>query len=105
MLEQQYYPQKIEKKWQEIWEKEKAKFTVTFNNDDNTEITTQTVEDGGKATKPNNPTKEGYKFVEWVYDYAPYNFDTPVTQNITLTARYEKLAETPTGDVTSEPEQ
>ena len=88
-----------------IWEKEKAKFTVTFNNDDNTEITTQTVEDGGKATKPNNPTKEGYKFVEWVYDHAPYNFDTPVTQNITLTARYEKLAETPTGDVTSEPEQ
>ena len=81
-----------------VWEKEVTNFTVTFNNDDNTVITTQTVAKGGKATRPANPTKDGHRFVDWIYNHAPYNFDTPVNSNITLTARYEKIPETNTGD-------
>ena len=81
-----------------IWEKEVTKFTVTFNNDDNTLITTQIVDKGGKATKPADPTKKDYRFVEWVYNHAAYNFDTPVTSNITLTARYERITEQNAGD-------
>ncbi len=83
-----------------VWEKEKPKYTVKFNNDDNTEITTKTVEEGSKVTKPTDPTKEGYKFVNWLYNHAPFSFDTPITQDIVLTAHYEKVTETPTGDIT-----
>ncbi len=79
------------------WEIEKPKFTVKFNNDDNTEITTKTVEEGSKVSKPTNPTKDGYKFVDWLYNHEPFNFDTPITQNIVLTARYEKI-NSATGD-------
>jgi uncharacterized repeat protein (TIGR02543 family) len=74
-----------------IYEQEKAKYTVTFRNDDNTEIATKTVEEGSKVTKPTDPTKDGYRFIEWVYNHAAFNFDTPITQNIVLTARYEKI--------------
>ena len=38
-------------------------FTVTFN--DGTSQTTQSVENGGYATKPTDPTKEGYTFLGW----------------------------------------
>ncbi len=79
------------------WEIEKPKFTVKFNNDDNTEITTKTVEEGSKVSKPTNPTKDGYKFVDWLYNHEPFNFDTPITQNIVLTARFEKV-NSATGD-------
>ncbi len=73
------------------WEQEKTKYTVRFNNDDDTEITTQTVEEGAKAKKPADPVKEGYRFIEWLYNHQAYNFDNPVTANIVLTARYEKI--------------
>ena len=86
-----------------IWEREKAKFKVTFNNDDNTLISTQTVEEGGKATKPADPTKNGeYRFVDWLYNHATYNFDTPVTKDIILTAHYEKITEQNNGDQVSD---
>ena len=78
-----------------VYEKEKPKYTVKFNNDDNTEIATKTVEEGSKVTKPTNPTKEGYRFVEWLYNNSAFNFDTPITQDIVLTARYERV----TGDI------
>lgn len=81
------------------WEKEKAKYTVTFNNDDNTEITTKTVEAGSKVTKPTDPVKDGYKFNGWLYNHAIFNFDTPINENMVLTASYEKITDTPTGDV------
>lgn len=79
-----------------VWEK--TKYTVTFNNDDNTVITTQKVEEGGKATSVDAPAREGYRFVEWIYNHAAYDFNTPVTKNIILTARYEKIQEQNNGD-------
>lgn len=86
-----------------IWEKEKAKFKVTFNNDDGSLISTQTVVDGEKATKPVDPTKTGgYRFVDWLYNHATYNFDTPVTKDIILTAHYEKITEQNAGDQVSD---
>ncbi len=73
------------------WEKEKPKFTVRFNNDDNTEITTQTVEQGSTATKPTDPVKDGYKFVGWLYNHQQFSFSTPITEDIVLTAHYERI--------------
>lgn len=86
-----------------IWEKEKPKYTVKFNNDDGSEITTQTVEEGSKVTKPTNPTKDGYRFVNWLYNNVAFNFDTPITKDITLTAHYEKVnTSTPSPEPTNE---
>ena len=81
-----------------IWKVEKTKYTVRFNDDDDTEITTQTVEEGAKVKKPADPTKPGYRFINWLYNHAVYNFDSPVTANIVLTAHYEKIE----GDISSE---
>ena len=48
---------------------------------------------GEKAVRPDNPTKNGYIFSNWYTDEActkSYNFDTSVTTNITLYAKWLK---------------
>lgn len=65
-------------------------FTVTFDADNGTANTTQTITESGKATKPTNPTKDGYNFVYWfntVTD-AEWDFNTAITANITLKAKW-----------------
>ncbi len=74
-----------------IWEKEKPKYTVRFNDENGNEITTQNVEEGSKATKPSDPVRSDYRFVGWLYNNVTFNFDTPITQNIVLTARFERI--------------
>ena len=74
-----------------VYEREKTKYTVRFNNDDNTEITTKTVEEGSKVSKPSDPSKDGYRFVGWISNNELFNFDTPIKSNLVLTARYEKI--------------
>lgn len=45
----------------------------------------------GKASAPDTPVKSGYRFVGWYNGNAKWDFDTPVTENLTLTARWEKI--------------
>ena len=75
---------------------EKIEYTVSFSVE-GTVASTQTVWNGRKATKPEDPTKENYLFVGWYSDSAfknSYAFDaSPVVGNITLYARFiEKSA-------------
>ena len=44
----------------------------------------------GKATKPNNPTRDGYTFKYWSINGEQFDFGTALTSNITLTAEWEK---------------
>ena len=76
-----------------IWEENKAKtYTVTFNaNGHGTAPATQTVEEGKKASKPTDPTASGYTFGGWYTDKecrSAYSFDTAVTKDITLYAKW-----------------
>ena len=64
----------------------KASYTVTFLG---SWAAAQTVFHGEKATKPANPIKPGYRFLGWYEGYSLYNFDTPVTKNITLNDGWE----------------
>lgn len=64
-------------------------YTVTFNPNNETSPLTQKVLYGNKVAKPENPKKDGYAFVEWQLNEEPYNFATPVTDNITLVANWE----------------
>ncbi|HBJ18973.1 MAG TPA: hypothetical protein DDY70_04455 [Clostridiales bacterium] len=65
-------------------------YIVTFTGD-GVDVPAQTVAEGGKATVPPVPTKEGYTFLGWYLEGAetPFDFNTPVTGDITLTARFE----------------
>ncbi len=66
----------------------KNNYTVIFNSDGGTSISSQTVIEGGKVTRPSNPTKAGYNFVNWLLNGSAYDFETPVTGNITLVASW-----------------
>ena len=71
---------------------ELLKLTVTFIVDNDT-YTTQTVKEGTKATKPANPTKDGFKFKTWFLLGNEYDFASAVTDNITLVAQFEEVDE------------
>lgn len=66
-------------------------FTVTFDSQGGSAVASQTVSYGEKATKPSDPTKEGYTFGDW-YEEAEgvtkFDFDTPIKSNWTLYAKW-----------------
>ena len=78
-------------------------YTVTFDSDGGSAVAAQTVEDGKTATKPADPTKEGYTFKGWYLGSTAYDFSKPVTGNITLTAKWEKVVAPTTYTITFDP--
>ena len=69
---------------------ENGKITVTFKVDDKV-YKTVGVKENDKVTRPSNPTKSGYKFVEWQLDGTAFDFNTKITKEITLTATFEEV--------------
>ena len=67
---------------------ETVKYSVEFDTNGGTSVSTLEVEEDGLITKPADPTKEGYVFVGWYYNDELYDFSKPVTGNITLEARW-----------------
>ena len=68
---------------------EEKTYTVTFDSDGGSEIKPVPVKDGEKVTKPADPTKDGYTFKGWFNGDKEYAFETAVTSNITLKAKWE----------------
>lgn len=68
----------------------KAEHTVTFDTDGGAELPSQTVADGETATQPEVPVRDGYVFLGWLLNGKAYDFSTPVTGDITLTANWAK---------------
>ena len=68
-------------------------YTVTFDTDDMCTVpAAQTVYHGDTATPPSLPSVEGYTFAGWCTDNdltEPYDFDQPVTEDITLYADWD----------------
>ena len=48
----------------------------------------QIVQAGEKAIEPDVPSRQGYQFTDWYLDDTKYDFDTAVTEDMTLTARW-----------------
>ena len=71
------------------WEKP-AEYTVTFDTQGGTPVASQTVTENGTVTRPADPTRDGYTFKGWTLNGQPYDFGTPVTGNLTLTAVWEE---------------
>lgn len=83
-------------KWEKIEDKEEiVTYTVTFNTDGGSKISSKKVTEGNKVSKPSNPTKDGYTFVSWTLDGKEYNFNSKVTSNITLKATWKKVEDKP----------
>ena len=66
---------------------------VKFDSKGGSAVAAQTVQKGGKATKPANPTRTGYTFKGWTLNGSAYNFNTAVKGDITLVASWEKNVE------------
>ncbi|MGO1581534.1 MAG: InlB B-repeat-containing protein [Peptoniphilaceae bacterium] len=83
-------------KWEKLPEPV-VKYTVSFNlnGGDSEPIDNQEVVNGGKATKPTNPTRTGYTFKHWELNNKEYKFTEEVTSNIVLKAIWEKNESAP----------
>ena len=70
-----------------------AYVTVKFNSDNGAQAKEEKVLRGQKVAKPtDDPTKSGYTFTGWedANGAGAYDFNTPVTAPLTLTAKWEK---------------
>lgn len=76
-----------------LWDKEKNKYTVTFDSNGGSKVSEQKIEEGELVTKPENPTKKDNTFVEWQLNGKTYDFETEVTKNITLKAKWKSVNE------------
>ena len=65
--------------------------TVTFDSQGGSDVAPQTVTPGGTATKPADPTRDGYTFDGWYSDSeltTAYDFTAAVTTDLTLHAKW-----------------
>lgn len=65
-------------------------YKVNFDTVGGSTVKAQYVKKGDKVVKPEDPTRAGYTFVEWQLNRNSYDFETAVTNNITLTAKWIK---------------
>ena len=86
-----------------------AKVNVNFNLGDGSGTTLQKVLKGQKLTEPTKPYKSAYTFDGWYNGEQKYDFDTPVLNEITLTAKWTYVGGSswnttePTTEKTTEP--
>lgn len=63
--------------------------SVIFDSNGGTSVRTQTVKHGGYA-EYRSTSRFGYEFLGWYLNGEKYDFSTPVTEKITLIAKWEK---------------
>ena len=66
-------------------------YTITFDSQGGSEVAEQTVEEGGKIAKPENPILLNHIFNGWYSDEActvAWDFDTVVSESMTLYAKW-----------------
>ena len=69
-------------------------YIVSFISNGGSEVDTQTVDENSCASKPADPTRDGYSFVGWFKDNSlteEFDFATPITRDTALFAKWEKL--------------
>jgi len=71
--------------------------TVIYK-DGSDEYAKQIVQTGEKAIEPDVPSRQGYQFTDWYLDDTKYDFNTAVTGNMTLTAKWTANSYTITFD-------
>lgn len=64
-------------------------YTVTFDSDGGSAVSSVTVNAGDSITAPQDPTRRGYLFQSWQLDGEDFNFNSTITKNITLKATWK----------------
>lgn len=74
-------------------EKGKDKFTVSFGGEGVSGISSQEVESGACAQRPQDPQRDGYEFKGWAEEGQStlFDFATPITKNTALVAVWEEV--------------
>lgn len=68
-----------------------SSYNVSFDTDGGTSIQSQSIPQGGFVDSPENPTKEGFDFIGWYVGEEKFDFTSPITQNLTLTAKWLEI--------------
>lgn len=82
---------KLIAKWEKIADGEKEIYNVKF--DDGNEIQNAKTNEEGYVKELSTPVKEGYQFLGWYLDDEEFDFSKPVTRDMTLVAKWEKIKE------------
>lgn len=73
----------------------KVNYTIIFDSKGGTKVDNQTKNYEETVDEPENPTKDGYKFLYWYEEKdgkkVIYDFDTPVTSDKKLIAEWEEI--------------
>ena len=72
------------------WEKDDY-VKVSFETVGGNTIEPVSVKKGSKVTRPIDPKKTGHTFKEWTLNGKAFDFETPITEDITLLATYEDV--------------
>lgn len=67
-----------------------TQFSVTFDSQGGSAVSSQLVNAGSTVNEPAAPTKEGYTFAGWMLNEQTFDFRTPVNSNIALRASWTK---------------
>ena len=74
--------------------------TVTFDTSGGTYIEPQKIKHGEKVSKPDDPEREGYSFIKWLFNDEEWSFiGYVVTEDMTITASWSANSYTLTLDV------
>ena len=81
-----------------IWEAQQPEdhpdVVVSFNlNGGPGSIGDQIIKYGGKAMQPDEPMRDMYKFIAWQLDGETFDFNTSLTSNVTLFAKWAQVIE------------
>lgn len=87
-----------------IWKEQeggKVTYVVNFNTDGGNSVSNQIISKDGTITKPQDPVRNGYKFLGWYSNNVLFDFNTPVTTNLELVAKWEKAKDNSTTSTTT----
>lgn len=68
-----------------------TEYTVNFNTNGGSPVSSQTVQENTKLVKPEDPQKTGFTFDGWYLGDNKFDFNTPVTANWTLEAHWNAV--------------
>jgi uncharacterized repeat protein (TIGR02543 family) len=74
-----------------IWTQNVTQYTVSFDSQGGSSVSSQTINSGSTATEPTAPTYSGYRFLGWYTASSggtAYSFSTAVTSSFTLYAHW-----------------
>ena len=69
---------------------EPKEFEVTFDSNGGTMDLYEIVKEGDTVEEPSTPKRKGYIFYGWYLDGEEFDFDTVITDNLTLKAKWKK---------------